>query len=313
MKYLIYLELKKTILLKKIKDFGLPPYITSLFLILAFFYFVYRITKVNYGVYINYTFYILLKIMFIEHKDIQIVKSYFKYPWKLFLIENILLSIPFIFISIYIVDYNSLIIYFLLILILSFIKIKLKIQVLKNIRLSYLMPSYELIYGFRTYIYIIPITLFFFYIGYVSSNFNLALFGVLLFYIILLQYYNIIENKILIWQHCKSSSDFITLKIKSLFYKLLPIGFFFLIYFLMSPKIEEGFFLILSMSIGMINQMLLKYAYYGRFSSIMIFQTIVFFGGVLGFLFPPVIILSIMLFYYLRQIAISNLDKLFYA
>lgn len=315
-KYFLYLRLQTLITYRKIKDFGLPPYAFLFFLIFILFYGIYKIALLEDGIYINLVLYIILRTLSFTHKsDIEIVNSNFKNPKILFLIESGIILIPFLVINLLFENYLISVTHIIIATIYGLCLIPFRsFSVLNKLNLSFLMIDYEWIYGFRKYFYILPLSITLVLIGINSGNSNIAFSGSILFYILLLQFYNLIEPPIIIWQHHKSNDNFVHHKITSLSKKLIVIGVPLTILYgvLFFDSLATSIILIISMSVSTLNQMLIKYAFYSDRSMLLVYQALSFILGVLALFFYPVLILNIMLFFYVKGVSIKSMKKLLY-
>lgn len=315
-KYLLYLKLQSIICYRKIKDFGLPPYAFFFSLIFALFYGIYKIALLEDGVYINLLLFLVLRSLCFTHKrDKEIIIANFKNPKILFLIESGIILFPFLVINLLFENYLMSVVYIIIAIIYGLWLIPFKtFSFLNKLNLSFLMTDYEWINGIRNHFFVFPFSIALLLIGIHSDNPNIAFSGSVLLYILLLQFYNPIEPAILIWQHHKSNESFIRHKITSLTKKLIVKGVLLTILYgiLFFDELVLSIILIISMSVSTLNQMLIKYAFYSDGSMLVTYQALSFILGVGALFSYPVLILNIVLFFYVKKVAIKSVKKLLY-
>lgn len=314
MKETFYLRLRLKILARRIEEFGLNSYLTILGVLVLSAYLLDVILDSYYGVYLSYIAYLGISFSVLKHSDLDILKMNIRSVQAIFLFESLLVAVGFIVINLLNGYYFSSGIYLLSGVCFSFFPFKYKFGFSKKINLSFLMPDYEWIYGFRKHLFYLVLFVLVYLMGFIVSNFNISLFGVLGFFIILGNFYSVLEKKELILAHSIEPKIFIGKKILSVLKKnVIILGVLVLPLFLNAQlNLWETISMLIALNFLVINQMLSKYTFYFNSINIGLNQGIILIIGLLGCFFPFFIILSVVHFYYLQYRAVKEFQKLLY-
>lgn len=314
MKETFYLRMRLKILARRITEFGLNPYLTIIGGLIFLAYLLDRILDSYYGVYLVYIVYLGISFSVLRHKDLDILKMNFRSVRIIFLLESLIVATVFILVNVLHGFYFWSGFYLLSGVCISFLHFKYKFDFLNKINFSFLMPDYEWVYGLRKNIFYLLPFLLVYLIGFLVSNLNISLFGILGFFIILGNFYSIIEKKELILAHSIEPKIFINKKLLSvlkksnIFLSILVIP----LYFFAQLDIWECVTMYIALNFLIINQMLSKYSFYTNTINIGVNQGTTLVLGLLGCFFPFFIILCVVHFYYLQYKAVKEIQKLFY-
>lgn len=311
----IYLKLRFLILFRFIDDyFVVSPYLFIALFISGLSIIIKKIDTYDYD-YIPYVFlvsYISFIFPFNINRNIDQLSLLVKKPKQLFLIENIIVSIPYIAMTIYLSYYWVSLVMIIIVFIATYFPIKISFTFLERINLSLLIPDVEFIAGIRKYWHVHTLGVLLIIIGVNVDNINISIFGYIIYVLTFGYYFQIIENKEWIWVHPISGKEFIETKIKSIFFKVLLFSIIIILFLSFFVDFFRVAFYSLLLIISVVSQMLSKYAkYYQSFISIQIAQAFSIVFCVIGFMNPIYIIVSIVYFYYLKREAIKTINKIY--
>ena len=201
---------------RHLNDFGVPPLfaypiLLTLFVLSSNFIFY---TLEDYAAYGYLLLFISVLIKLSEKKRNDFLKLNFtkKLYNKLRIIENLVISIPFVLYFIYQSEYIFLVYVFISILILS--KLITKISSSVVIPTPFGKKPFEFPLGFRNSFYMFPILYWLTYKSIEVGNFNLGIFSLLLLFVTLTTYYSKMENEFYVWSFQYSAEEFLFKKIK---------------------------------------------------------------------------------------------------
>lgn len=221
---------------------------------------------------------------------------------KIRLIENLVLSIPFLVFMLYKLIYiNSIIFLFIALAISQFNKID---------SLNFVIPTpfykkpFEFIVGFRNTFLIFPLLYFITFMSINVQNFNLGIFSLIIVLLTPLTFYTKPEHSFYIWIHSINPSEFIYSKIKTaIIFSLAlasPIIISLLIFFPIENADIIAMIIILALFI-LVTVILGKYSFYPSETPIQLLLIISCIG------FPP---LLLFVFPYFYSKSTQNLKKL---
>ncbi len=133
--------------------------------------------------------------------------------WKIRLLENIAVAIPFCLFLLYQTAYVFSLVIFLFSIILAFTPIMRQHSV--RLPTPYFHRPFEFIIGFRKYLLLVLFSLFLMLMAYKSDNMNLGLFSIVIHFGIILSYLGFLEPSNYITIYNKSSKGFLIEKIKT--------------------------------------------------------------------------------------------------
>lgn len=291
-----YFRLQIKITNRKIDHFGLSPFWAYLLVVFLFclssFYLFYKLSFAPY-------IYVLMSISFLSklskkkrNEFLKTMSATKKFYVKLRLVENFIISFPFIFFLIYKQE-------FLFVLLLFFFSI---LGVFFNVKdnFSFTIPTpftkkpFEFLVGFRRTFYLIFITYFLVFQSIVAQNFNLGIFSVLLLGVVVLSYYSKIENEFFIWIFRLSPKQFLLQKIKIAIFHfiILILPVFISLGICFSDELFNLALFFLLFCLYLITAIFAKYSNYPN----EIHFPSAFFMGI-SFVIPPLILIAIPFFY----------------
>jgi hypothetical protein len=220
-----YFKLQITIVNRITRDFGLPIFLCYAFLIFSFyggsFYLFFKTEYANYLYLVIASF---LLIVLSHKKRNEFLFSCFtkKEYQQIRLIENLIVSIPFVLFLLYIGDFYTVLFLILLSIILSRFSIK------KNFNFTLPTPfsksPFEFSVGFRRTFLLLILAYYITVMGVIVDNLSLGIFGSFGIAFIILSYFSNPEEEIFIWIYSCSPKTFLFRKIRtSLFYGSLLI------------------------------------------------------------------------------------------
>ncbi|MBW7868827.1 MAG: ABC transporter permease [Brumimicrobium sp.] len=286
-----YLNLQIKLTGRKFREIGIHPILaivilSSLLIALT----IYLFEKTEFAPYIIALLAILFTTRLSEIKRIEFLKLIFKAKQytKVRIMENLIISAPFLIILLFYRSYFAVLIVLALALILALKNIKTTYHF--TIPTPYFKNPFEFLTGFRRTFYLIPLAYILAIISISVNNFNLGVFSFLLAFIIYFSYYFKPEDEYYVWSFNLSTKSFLLSKIKIALlqasYFVLPlvlvISFFYL---------SEIWTILLFLVIGyafLIFFILAKYSTYP--DEIGIIQGIIL---VLCIFFPPILLVII--------------------
>ena len=300
-----YFILQYKMINRKMIDLGLNPFIAYLLLIGSFVGFsIYLFSKTEFDQYI----YLLIALGFItklsERGRNDFLKSIFdknKYL-VLRLLENITISLPFVF---FLVFYQALLSLAILV-VFTFAMALINF----NATINYTIPTpfhkkpFEFTVGFRNTFYLFLIAYFLCFMSVSVGNFNLGIFAQLLVFILSFSFYSKLENEYYVWIHSKTATGFLFEKIKIAFIYtsllslpiIVSLGLFF------SEEIISILIIQFIAYIYLITIIFAKYSSYPHEMSIL--QAIII--GI-SLLFPPLLIGIIPFFFFQSNKRLNNI------
>lgn len=214
----LYFQLQFIILNRKLKEaIGINPIFLMILIPIAFFYGsegIFKVTDNSKAIFI----YLFIALWF-SIKNYKKSKSDFlkinlldNLDWKIKLIENILIVIPFCAFLIYKSYFEYSIIFFMLSLIVSFIPRKFKFNFV--IPTPFPKESFEFIIGFRKNFYLFLILIFILIQSIIFSNENLGLVTLISTLYVCSFFYIKPEEKFYVWIYSLTPSTFLLHKIR---------------------------------------------------------------------------------------------------
>lgn len=288
---------------RKVDEFGLPPILAYILLIVTFIGLSsYLFSKTEYAHYIYVVAALGLVLKFSETKRNDFLKICFrtKTYFKVRIIENSLLVLPF---AIYMISeklYFQTMILFVLVSILAFLNF--------NTAINFTIPTpfgkkpFEFTRGFRNTFFVFPIAYFITYIAISLTNFNLGVFSLLLIFMVVISYYNKLENEMYIWCFNQSSKTFLIEKIKTslLFSTILSVPSVIALAIFFPSKIET---ILLFWNLAYLYLSTIVLAKYASYPSQMDIPQVVLIA--LSLIFPPLLI-GLIPYFYLQSIKRLN-------
>ena len=212
-----YFVLQYRITNRKLTDFGIKPFISyPLFLTGFTALSIYLFKKTEFAGYI----YILIALSFIiklsETKRNDFFKICFAENYiRIRIIENIIVSLPFIFFLIYASTFALIIILILLSGLLALVNFEISYNL--TIPTPFYKKPFEFTVGFRNTFYLLFISYGLTFVAVSINNFNLGLFALLFMLLIILSYYTKPENEFFVWSYSLTAINFLKEKMKTAF------------------------------------------------------------------------------------------------
>lgn len=290
-----YFNLQIKLIGRKFREIGLHPILAVILLMVALIALsIYAYKKTEFAPYIL-SFIALSFIMKLsEVKRNEFLKTIFKSNEhiKIRIIENLILTIPFLIILLF---FHSYLEASLLLLISIIFAIKsMKSDYKFTMPTPYFKKPFEFTIGFRKTFYLIPLAYILTVISISVNNFNLGIFSFLLVFVVYFSYYFKPEEEYFVWSFDANPKSFLLYKIKTALmqstYFVLPIALT-LSYFYLSEILLVLLFLIIGYTF-LIFFIVAKYSTYP--DEIGIVQ-----GIILAFsiFFPPILLIIIPLLF----------------
>lgn len=303
MKNYFYLQYK--IINRSFVEFGIPVFIGYLIILGGFFIGTEKLfQQVDYANLIYIVLYAGLTLQlsnFDRNRFLQLCFSQEKY-FKLRLIENYVLALPFVAFLIY--KQNYLVITFILVLaaILSFIKFDAVFQ--KTIPTPFSKKPFEFAIGFRKTFYVFAIVFFVLIKAIDVSNLNLGIFSIVACFAIIFSYYSFPENSYYVWNFGLTPKEFLWNKIRiSLQYSsYLVVPFVAILCFFFFKEFESILIFTFLGYLFTIAGVLAKYSAYPEKMNVVQGVFLAF-----SLYFPPLLVVVIPIFYFQ---AIKNLKRI---
>lgn len=202
-------------LLRKIRNFGLPPYpalvlMSLLFLGLAEVLFR-ELVWAGYGI-VFLVSAILLGFSPVSREEFLLLLLGNRRLRQLRLMENLLISFPFLLVLTIHHAHKESILLLLLSSALSAIKLKTNYSIV--IPAPFPPQVFEFRSGFRKTFFLLPLFILLAPIAVISDNFNLGLLGMGLTTLVILGYYQKPEGEFLVWVHADHPASFLAKKIR---------------------------------------------------------------------------------------------------
>jgi hypothetical protein len=212
------------------------------------------------------------------------------------IIENLIISIPFMIVLIFKTNILESACLFTIAIIAATFSLKTNISI--TIPTPFYKKPFEFIVGFRKTFYIFPIAYSLVIIAISVNNLNLGIFAMLLIFLISLSYYHKPENNYFVWIHCTSAKEFIYNKMKVATQHILFLNLPILLALMISYPKELNLiltFFIIGLSVLLII-ILMKYSAYPYEISL---PEMTFIGMCI---YVPPIILALIPFFYIKSI-----------
>ncbi|VXA99645.1 conserved membrane hypothetical protein [Flavobacterium sp. 9AF] len=210
-----YFWLQFTIYNRKLKEFGVPPILAYFLLGIIFFYFSKLLfEKVEYGSYLYAFFPIILVVQSSEVNKNDFLRLIFsrKIFYMIKLIENLIITLPFLLGLLYFKLYLIATTLLILIVALVFVSFRKTYQI--TIKTPFSKHPFEFCIGFRKNILIFIGCYFLAYMGIEVSNFNLTLFSLFATQLTCLSFYFLPEDIFYVWMYSFNPKEFIRYKFK---------------------------------------------------------------------------------------------------
>ncbi len=293
-----YIKLQVKMVARKMIEFGINPIIGSLLLSVIFIfgsYLLFLKTELAGYIYMFIALSLVIKLSEGRRKDfLKSVFSISKY-YKIRVMENISVILPFLLVLIYKQQYIESSVLVSTSALLVFIRI--------DINNNYTIPTpyyrfpFEFLVGFRSTFYLFIIVCFLVFMSIRVGNFNLGAFSVIVVYFIIINYYLKLENEYYVWSFSCSPEMFILNKIKtSLWYStslVIPIAIALGLFFS-----ENIYTLLIIIVLGYVYLITIILAKYSSYPTEMNLPQVILIG--FSFLFPP-LLLGIIPFFYIRS------------
>lgn len=280
---------------RKVIDFGMNPIIGFILFIAVFIGFsIYLFFKTEFAQYV----YLLIALSFVfklsERKRNDFLKSIFlnNLYWKIRLIENFILILPFVVFLVYKQSFYS-------VLILTFLALAIALFNF-NDSYNFTIPTpfykkpFEFIVGFRSAFYMFFIAYFLTFMAVAVSNLNLGIFAMLLVFLVSFSFFLKPENEYYVWIFNKSPNGFLLEKFKTaiLYSSFVSVPIFGALGFYFSSEIVT---LLVFMLLGYVYLITIVLAKYSSYPYEMNLPQAFLLG--ISLLFPPLLIGIIPLFY----------------
>ncbi len=299
-----YIKLQYTLIRRRFRQLGLHPIagfmlIPIIFVVLS----VYLFYKTELAVYL-YTIIGLLTITSIYTTDriefLRLVAE--KSMWKIRLIENLTLAIPFVLFLLIKQEYL-----FASLILLTGIGFSFLKKVYRNsirFKTPYFHRPFEFIIGFRKYVLLSLFALFLLFMAYKSNNMNLGLFSILAHFGVVLTYLGFIEPSHYINLYHQTPSGFLKDKLKTTFVytcmTILPFGIIQLVLF---PASLLPLSLLIVLGMLIVHYFVIcKYSNYPE--SLSVGDTFLF---VFSIVFPILLLYTIPLFWKKSKLRLNHL------
>ena len=211
-----YFKLQYRMINRHLTEFGLPPLAGYVLMAMAFAGLsLYLFSKTEFAGYI----YILAALAF-PLKLCETVRNDFLkacFPdhsyYKVRIIENILVTIPFLAFLLYKMVLVPPAIIMILTILLAFLKIKNQLNI--TIPTPFYRKPFEFIVGFRNTFYLLLGAWFLAFMAITVGNFNLGIFSLILIFLISISFYSNPENEFFVWIYSLTPGEFLISKIKT--------------------------------------------------------------------------------------------------
>lgn len=306
-----YIKFKLLILAREIVAFGIPVFMFIPIFVFLVFIATRAFASLDYGNYALYiTYFNVLFSYQIKNKERDLLQLFFKYPFWLYFLLNLILTIPFLLIAIYLSYYFIAALILLTLIVLSSSAIKISFLVLDKLNLSFLMPNVEFSSGIRKYWYVHLLGLLVLIVGFLVDNYNVSILGFFIFILTFGFYFSIIEPITWIFSYGLSPNEYIDKKISTIAKILIIVSLPFAIMLSFKSKNLMLFYFVFVLMLGIINQFLSKYAYYHSLHTIKFNQSIIMAITIVSCVSPYFLVIHAYSFYYLRKQAVKTLNSL---
>lgn len=271
---------------RKLTAFGIKPFISyPLFLTGFTALSIYLFKKTEFAGYI----YILLALSFIiklsETKRNDFLKICFAENYlRIRIIENLVVSLPFIFFLIYTLMFILVIILILFSGLFALVNFEINYNV--TIPTPFYKKPFEFIVGFRNTFYLLVVAYALTFIAISVNNFNLGAFAFLLVLLIVSGYYTKPENEFFVWSYNLTAINFLKEKIKTalLFSSFIALPVIILLAIFFFIHIQFLLLLVLLYYVYLVTIIAAKYSAYPQEMNL---PRLILLSS--GFLFPPLL------------------------
>lgn len=224
-----YFQLQFRLINRNFKDAGIAPLLVYLLMAFAFVsvsVLLFNKTKFGVIVYLLLAVTLVAKLSEIRRNDfLRFCFSAYEFR-SLRIIENLIISLPFLFFLLYMQHYIFSVILILLTGTLALVDFRTTLNF--TIPTPFSKRPFEFTIGFRNTFYIIIIAYLLVAISVIAHNFNLGIFSMLLIYAITLGYYGVLENNFYVWSYAMNARHFLFSKILTALlyssYLVLPVS-----------------------------------------------------------------------------------------
>ena len=241
-----YFGLQLIMFKRQIIEFGLNPILGFIIILTAFYTFsIYLFSKIAYANYIYILIAFSAIFQYSEIKRNDFLK--FIYPknnyFKIRILENLIIVVPFVIFLCYRVEFYSVLILIVASILFSFLNTNKKVT--STIPTPFYRKPFEFIVGFRKSLIGFLFAYFLTAMSLIYQNFHLGIFSLVLVFILCLSFYSEPENEFYVWVHNLKVNGFLFDKILTaiLFSTIisLPITISLLIFFQTNIKAVFGF------------------------------------------------------------------------
>lgn len=241
-----YFGLQLIMFKRQLIEFGLNPILGFIIILTAFYGFsIYLFSKINYA---NYVYILIALSAIFRYSDIKrndFLK--FIYPknnyFKIRILENLIIVVPFIIFLCYRVELYSVLLLIVTSILFSFLNTNKKVT--STIPTPFYLKPFEFIVGFRKSLIGFLFAYFLTAMSLIYQNFNLGIFSLVLIFLLCLSFYSEPENEFYVWIHKLKVNGFLFDKIiTAIIFStiiLLPITISLLIFFQTNIKAVFGF------------------------------------------------------------------------
>jgi len=211
-----YFDLQLLMTKRKIKELGIHPLLAFIVGICIFgFLSTYIFYKTEFAAYLLLLFYISLIIKLSEKSRSEFLSLVYgdKNKNKIRLIENLIISIPFLIVLC--INFAFIELALLLFSGLVFAIFSFRSNYSSTIPTPFSKRPFEFLVGFRKSFIIFPIIYILTAIAITVGNYNLGLFSMMIIFLISLSFYNESENEYFVWIHALSPKKFLLYKLST--------------------------------------------------------------------------------------------------
>lgn len=290
-----YFQLQIRMINRMFKEMGISLLFATLIFLLGFIGFslllFYKTTLAPYFYLFLFT---ILVLKLSESKRIEFLKFTFKdnYFKRIRLIENLLCCLPFLVFLLIKMEFIFALGLIIIAVLTSLIQLKTRIHFTTPTPFS--KNPFEFLVGFRKTILIFPLIYSLTGIAVYFGNFNLAMFSLLLVFVVIFNFYTQPENEYFVWIFSKTANAFLFSKMSiSLLYStilMLPSFSILMLVYFSDLLIVLGLLTIAYLLV--ITAILTKYSTFPKEMSV--FQGFLF---VMSIFFPPLLLFAIPFFY----------------
>ncbi len=211
-----YLQLQFRLIIRNFKDAGIAPLLVYLLMALAFVsvsVLLFHKTKFGDIVYLLLAVTLVGRLSEIKRNDfLKLCFSEYEFR-SLRIVENLIISMPFLFFLLYMQHFLSSVILILLTGTMALVNFRTTLYF--TLPTPFSKKPFEFTMGFRNTFYIIIIAYLLVVFSFVAHNFNLGIFSMLLIYAVTLGYYGVLENNFYVWNYAMNARQFLFSKIRT--------------------------------------------------------------------------------------------------